>query len=671
MQNTEQIDHDISTQLAVAMERTSVQDTTNGHDDTGHRSSAPGPQAHNEDSDSFADAWADQGHFPLSLHKVSHSSISARGGSRITFTGENFRGGVQVAFEYPKLGVTKVVIPKVLTSTEMEVISPSLLEWCSLFKEKDQTRELCLSISLLCGGVKDSADRDTTVKVIAHEDSERELLYLILDLHRQIIRDTLGNGLDTEAEHAARRRTLTLLNLEQPPNVSRSEHMALSVIYMLCDGVDLISPAGMEMLLSRTAEGHDMLHLAVILGQTTLVREIARHLLGHFQKKPMTEDVELYAQDCNGRTAIDFARELGLGEIEQVLEATQEAANEFKKAALQMSKRALPPLPSPNVNNTDSTVSTPSPYTGSPSVAGATLSTPAMTPQVLNRPLPPTPSVSNSTLEGGPMFFSPVMASARLPEPRPHAGQPLQYQPPSHPPPPVSVTSYQGAAPDSHTGLHRVNTAQAFVAEPSLIQEHGYPSSTPAIYAPPSNPPPPPPMSYPPQYPPPQQHQYYDPTRVSYYPSEPTPHSTPLLPPASYPGALSSSPSVAASTASPLLGPSLVSSSSPSYPSMPVPDVAQTGAQHYGFLNEAPPPVHPVHPQPPLRANSTPLPYRPSMPQPFDSQPDISQHPSALNGSRPLPPAPFTPPTPLPPPKHIVRRVNRPKQFTIPTTEQA
>lgn len=52
------------------------------------------PQAYYTDKDSYADAWADQGHFPLHLDRVSHTSIPARGGARITFTGENFRGMV-------------------------------------------------------------------------------------------------------------------------------------------------------------------------------------------------------------------------------------------------------------------------------------------------------------------------------------------------------------------------------------------------------------------------------------------------------------------------------------------------------------------------------------------------------------------------------------------------
>lgn len=95
---------------------------------------------------------------------------------------------------------------------------------------------------------------------------------------------------------------MTLLELDQPPNVTRAEHLALSVIYMLCDGHDVISPAGLELLIKTSEEGHDMLDLAVILGLSTLVREIARHLLVRFQSKPMTEESVLFVKDRNGRT---------------------------------------------------------------------------------------------------------------------------------------------------------------------------------------------------------------------------------------------------------------------------------------------------------------------------------------------------------------------------------
>lgn len=110
----------------------------------------------------------------------------------------------------------------------------------------------------------------------------------------------------------ARKRTLTLLELDQPPNVTRAEHLALSVIYMLCDGHDVISPAGLELLIKTSEEGHDMLDLAVILGLSTLVREIARHLLVRFQSKPMTEESVLFVKDRNGRTGESCAADTAL-----------------------------------------------------------------------------------------------------------------------------------------------------------------------------------------------------------------------------------------------------------------------------------------------------------------------------------------------------------------------
>lgn len=66
----------------------------------------------------------------------------------------------------------------------------------------------------------------------------------------------------------------------------------------------------------------------------------------------------------------------------------------------------------------------------------------------------------------------------------------------------------------------------------------------------------------------------------------------------------------------------------------------------------------------PLRANSVPLP-RPSHPQVFQRPQSIYQ--STVAPFRPLPATPYPPTVPLPPPKHIVKRVNRPKQFTVPS----
>lgn len=45
-----------------------------------------------------SDAWAEHGHFPLSLDSVSRRTVSARGGSTILLIGENFRGKLIIGF---------------------------------------------------------------------------------------------------------------------------------------------------------------------------------------------------------------------------------------------------------------------------------------------------------------------------------------------------------------------------------------------------------------------------------------------------------------------------------------------------------------------------------------------------------------------------------------------
>ncbi|KAG0343119.1 hypothetical protein BG004_005477 [Podila humilis] len=380
-----------------------------------------GPQAHLSDKDVCADAWADQGDFPLQLDKVSHSIISARGGAKITFTGENFREGVQVVFEFPRLGVSKVIVPKVLKSTEMEIVAPSLLDWWTQSDKRYHCRELCLSISLLCGGVKGPEDKNTTVDIVARE------------------------------------------GLDQPRNVTRSEHLALSVIYMLCDGRDTLSPTAMDLMLKTTEEGQDMLHLAVILGLSTLAREIARHVLVHFQSKPMVEDNVLFATDRNGQTALDFATQLGHEDIEQVLRATLDAAKEVKNAIKDIPSRPLPTLPSPPQSSSSITGTT-SPYFGSPQVSAA------ITPQALHRPLPPTPSLTSSNIENGSAGFSPTTSNTFI---ETQQYQKPHYLPPSHPPPPLAapvpdptaVSGTNGPYSDHkmNTGHNRVRTRHQFL----------------------------------------------------------------------------------------------------------------------------------------------------------------------------------------------------------------
>jgi hypothetical protein len=63
------------------------------------------PQGHSPDSNTVvqptgattsqgpvSDAWAEHGHFPLSLDSVSRRTVPVRGGSTILLTGDNFRG---------------------------------------------------------------------------------------------------------------------------------------------------------------------------------------------------------------------------------------------------------------------------------------------------------------------------------------------------------------------------------------------------------------------------------------------------------------------------------------------------------------------------------------------------------------------------------------------------
>ncbi|KAF9096889.1 hypothetical protein BGX27_001064 [Mortierella sp. AM989] len=345
-------------------------------------------------SSATRDAWADQGHFPLILGEISCTSFPARGGSRILLSGVNFREGVEVVFECPKLGKaveTRVITPRVLKSTEIEFITPNLLDWWTAARRDHSCKQLELSVSLTCAGVRNEEDIDTAFNMTALEDSESELLHIIIELHRQQIKATIKNSgsSDPEAERIARQRTLTLLNLERPQSVSLSEHMALSVIYMLCDGHDQISDEGMGIIKSTTEDGHEALHLAVIQSQTTLVREIARHLLGWYRAHPITSESEIFLKNRNGETALDFAKTLGLDEIEQVLKETSEAANEFKRSVY----KALPqPLSTSQIGSTAGNNENPR-ISASSSIPGHSL----------NRPLPPTPE-NGSYQESGSYF---------------------------------------------------------------------------------------------------------------------------------------------------------------------------------------------------------------------------------------------------------------------------
>ncbi|KAF9946803.1 hypothetical protein BGZ72_011113 [Mortierella alpina] len=284
-------------------------------DEESHSISQKGtqPGAPSTDEHAPTDAWAGQGHFPLLLGAVSRLSVPLRGGARVVLTGMNFRKGVQVVFVCPQLEGSfgpKVVTPKVLKSTELELISPCLLEWWTFLSRTDPTPVMKLSVSLVCAGSKDTSDVDTTFEMIAIEDSETELLHVIIALHRQLIQASLTSSADVETERNIRQKTLTLLGLEQPPSVTRSEHLALGVIYMLGDECDVITQEAMRVLQSSTEDGHDMLHLAVILDLPTLVREVSRHLLAKFKTLSMTAECDIFAKDPNGQTR----NTAGLGE---------------------------------------------------------------------------------------------------------------------------------------------------------------------------------------------------------------------------------------------------------------------------------------------------------------------------------------------------------------------
>ncbi|KAG0241113.1 hypothetical protein BGX31_001420 [Mortierella sp. GBA43] len=268
----------------------------------------------------------------------------------------------------------------------MELTSPNILDWWVLANKTRPCKELTLSITLICAGAGFDDNTDTTFEILAVEDSETELLHAIIRLHRLVIQARFS-GQDPDPE-TTKQRTLKLLNLEQPPDVAPSEHLALGVMYMLCDPHDRFSAEGMEVVLSKTRDGHNMLDLAVLQGQTTLVREIARHLLARFQTQALTSESELFPKNLNGDTALDFAKALGHREIEQVLTTILEVAQDFKTNYLQTPKRPLPTLPARRRAESSAEGS---PY--QPSYPSVPVST-------SGRPLPPTP-VNDSPSSSG------------------------------------------------------------------------------------------------------------------------------------------------------------------------------------------------------------------------------------------------------------------------------
>ncbi|KAF9096413.1 hypothetical protein BGX23_011344 [Mortierella sp. AD031] len=545
----------------------------------------------------------------------------------------------------------------------MEFVVPNLLDWASS-AAATSSKTLQLSVTLICaGGVKDISDPVIAFDMVAVEDSETELLHTVVGLHRQLIHASLTAELDLEAEQTARKRTLALLNLDRPPSVTRSEHLALGVIYMLCDGRDLISDEGMDIVRGVTQDGHDMLHLAVILGLKTLVRELARHLLGTFQSCAVTSESEVFTRDPNGLTALDFATILGDEEIEKVLTATLQAAQDHKRSILGRAHRPLPSIPPPQPSA--SPVPKPQPpsrastLSSSPVLSDSTSSAPAT--ETLDRPLPPTPLTS-------PYKDSPPAIRENhsyFPVATTSIDATIMTQPPPSTEAIVSTATVTTAAADHHPD-QRIHTVQAIVEDGGKhdVQYHGAVPLTTMDHGP---------ALYPGhndahvvahQYPTYQHHQHqphhdqhhqwqqqqqhhhqqqYYPHHQKYdYQQQHQEH---------YQQPLHSSIHHA-----------------PTLPSMP-------HLQSYG---------HNINPRPelptPPRANSVPIPrpnnqhvpHHPQQPQQQSSSPLLENHsPSSLGtaGSyRPQPPAPLKAPSSLPPPKHIVTRVNRPKNFVVPTS---
>ncbi|CAO3573717.1 unnamed protein product [Mortierella alpina] len=560
------------------------------------------PGALSTDAHAPADAWAGQGHFPLLLGAVSRLSVPLRGGARVVLTGMNFREGVQVVFACPQLldGSldTKIITPKVLKSTELELFSPCLLDWWTLLNRTQATPVLKVSVSLVCAGSKDTSDVDTTFEMIAVEDSETELLHGIIALHRQLIQASLTSAADVETERNTRQKTLTLLSLEQPPSVSRSEHLALGVIYMLGDECDTLTQESMIVLQATTEDGHDMLHLAVILDLPTLVREVSRHLLARYKTLPMTAECDIFAQDPNGQTPLDFARTLERKEIQQVLESTLSAAREFRATSLGIAHDARPTLPARKATRSvegeaaSSIGSIPS-FHSTPDLS--------LTGEVTNRPLPPTPLTSpyNGTENCAPelnSYFQTTSASS--------SAASLQDAHTAHSSPRNHSSQLSGEV-SNHRESRQVLHEGSF--EYTSVEQR----SRPPLASSPDGP-----RSYLSSMPHP----------TSVHPQEQQQHHTPLHLPQLQP-----------------LYP---------YPQQPVAHSLPIHTSANGTL--------------PLRAHSVPLP-KPNHLQVHQRPQSIYQ--SSVAPFRPLPATPYPPTMPLPPPKHIVKRINRPKQFTVPSIQ--
>ncbi|KAK3824218.1 MAG: hypothetical protein JOS17DRAFT_752265 [Linnemannia elongata] len=437
---------------------------------------------------------------------------------------------------------------------------------------------------------------------------------------------------------------------------------------MLCDGRDLISDEGMDIVRTVTQDGHDMLHLAVVLGLKTLVRELARHLLGTFQSCAITGESEVFTRDPNGLTALDFATILGREEIEKVLAATLQAAQDHKRSILGRAARQLPSIPPPQSSSSGSRAPSPpkpsrsSTFNDSPVLSDTRSS--ALASETVDRPLPPTPLTSpykNSPPEtrGNHSYF-PTMASIDAT---------LAHSPSSTEASFSTATSLSSAPSDSHPP-QRINTAQAIIEDGGnhTGQYHGGVPQTSAEHSPAHYPGHNDPHVVAQQYPTyqPQHHQYQNNQHQNaQWPQQSHPH--PQLQSHHYPPHHQQHYQKQQHHEEPL---HTFVQHAPTLPNMPH---LQAHGHHLMPRPELPTPP---------RANSVPLPVarphnpQPSYPQQHQPSPVMENHsptllstsPAAVGSYRPLPAAPSKAPSSLPPPKHKVTRVNRPKNFVVPTS---
>ncbi|KAG0242000.1 hypothetical protein BGW41_004983 [Actinomortierella wolfii] len=654
---------------------------------------ARGPQAHRPQNEDNApnqvprDAWEDHsGDFPPRITSISTRTVAIRGGQLVTIQGENFRGGVQVVLICGQVGdgrtSLKVITPRINTSTELEFDSPCLLDWWQQASSKLPMSAILFQVSLSCSGVVPDPDKKSDFEIIGREDSEVDLLHAVVELHRQVIRNTIQTRSPTEDLKAVQ-KTKTLLGLEQPLKVSRTEHLALGAMYMLCDSHDQISANTLHQIMTPLPNGgHDILHLATILGMSTLVREICRHLLHHSDPESVED---FYAQDTNNMTALDFAILLQYKEIQEVLEMTLETAKALGKtiSAYQSTSlgpnpslkssliRPLPKLPSRERPNKATTM----PIRLSPNMMhmqlpGTPPSPVPAHPAAIDRPLPPTPLSPSIESEA-----AATIGAATPPPPYIHTAQTATCSASATSPLPSTL------APLAMTAESEVTTATPVggYEEPHPMYPPPTSVAPPTSYPPPSHPPPPahtqPLPAMPVPVPSGHSHEYPSHSQPGLPPpmpaSAPLPQVYPLYPPPETPPPPPSS----HPHTQPLAG---LGSSSSAFPA----------PQHLHYAPPSQPPPPPVPSLPPnVYPGSPPTVHAHQYYPPAHAPPPLPQHhqlhhhqqhlgsplasPATIQTGK-LPSLSGVPTAvpPPPPPRHKVTKVSRPKDFVIPTSRQ-